>query len=84
MGAGAPVSAHDNVFNREVTDGHALFFEREADVAACVEQDESNVDAARARGEAGQAHVGRAYRWDDVADRYEALAFSVASCRGRF
>lgn len=74
MGAGAPITAHDNVFCREVTGGHARFFVDETDVAAAIEADEADPVAARDRGCRARARVRRHYTWDDVASRYLDLA----------
>jgi hypothetical protein len=40
--------------------------------------DEADVEAAAERGRKGRGHVEVAYRWDDVAAEYEALARSLA------
>ena len=79
MGAGAPITAHDNVFTREVTGGHARFFTTEQGVAAAVEADEADPAVARARGERGRERVRTEYRWDDVAARYTAVARELAA-----
>lgn len=81
LGAGAPVTAYDGVFNREVTAGHARFFTDETDVAAALEADEADTAGAAARGVGGQEHVAAAYRWDDVARGYESLLDSLARHR---
>ena len=73
MGAGAPVSAWDVVFNREVTGGHAQFFSSADDVVAVLARDEQHADAARERGNAARARAARCYTWDEVADQYAAL-----------
>lgn len=74
MGAGAPVSAFDVNFNREVITDAGLWFTDPSGVARCVEQVETGLDEARARGRRGQAEVLGRYRWDDVAAGYEVLA----------
>jgi glycosyltransferase involved in cell wall biosynthesis len=78
MGAGAPVSAYDVVFNREVVSGQARLWTSAAEAAAAVLADEADVEAAAERGRKGRGHVEVAYRWDDVAAEYEALARSLA------
>lgn len=78
LGCAAPVTAYDVNFNQEVTDGHARFFATPADVADSIRADEEDREAARKRGQAGQEHAARAYQWDDVAERYEALLLEVA------
>jgi glycosyltransferase involved in cell wall biosynthesis len=81
LGAGAPVTAHDNVFTREVTGGHARFFTDVAGVAVAVIADEADPDAARDRGRLGRDFVAERYRWDDVAGGYEALAVELRDRR---
>ncbi len=81
LGAGAPVSAYDVVFNREVAAGAGVFFTTSADVAALCEAAEADPGAAIARGSAGQADVAIRYRWSDVADAYEELAQDLLSTR---
>ena len=46
MGAGAPVTAFDAVFNREVVNGHARYFTDPLDVAMAVTGDEHDIVAA--------------------------------------
>jgi uncharacterized protein (DUF1330 family) len=77
LGAGAPVTAHDNMFNREVTGGYGRFFRSTEDVRTCVEEDEKSVEASLVRGELGRVHVSSVYRWDDVASQYEALCCAL-------
>jgi len=79
MGCAAPVTAFDVDFNSEVTAGHARFFGTSEDVALAIKQDDADSSGCTERGLAGQLHAAAVYRWDDVADRYEALARSVAS-----
>jgi glycosyltransferase involved in cell wall biosynthesis len=81
MGAGAPVTAYDVVFNREVVAGNAQLFTSPADVALAVEADEADPTAAEERGAKGREHVRHAYRWDDVASDYEQLCFELAKKR---
>ena len=77
MGAGTPVIAHDNVFNREVTGGSARFFASPAEVCAALSADESEPSAATERGRKGRSHVASAYNWDAVAGDYEKLSQSL-------
>lgn len=81
LGAGAPVSAYDVVFNREVAAGAGVYFTTPAEVGALCEAAEADPDAARARGSAGQMDVARRYRWSEVADAYEDLARELLSTR---
>lgn len=70
MGAAAPITAYDCVFNREVTGDDARWFTDEAGVAAAVEADELAQDE---RGQRAQARAERCYRWEDVIDGYSDL-----------
>lgn len=81
MGAAAPVTAYDVVFNREVVGGAGLWFRDASGVASASEAVEHDPQAAAARGRAGQADVAGRYRWDNVADSYEALAEELISTR---
>jgi glycosyltransferase involved in cell wall biosynthesis len=81
MGAGAPVSVHDVVFNHEVTGGHARLWTTSADVCSAVKADEGDVAAALERGAKGRGHVELAYRWDDVAAAYEDLCMALGGRR---
>jgi len=81
LGAGAPVSAYDVVFNREVAGAAGVYFSTPADVAELCEAVEADPESATARGAAGQADAAIRYRWSDVASAYEALAFELVSTR---
>ena len=79
MGAGAPVTAFDAVFNHEVVNGHARYWSDPADVALAVTGDEHDVVSALERGEKGRDHAQLTYRWDEVAEEYEQLCRGLAS-----
>ena len=81
MGAGAPVIAHDNVFNREVTGGWARSFSSIEEVSEAIISDESDPAAAAERAEHGRCHVAANYRWDSVADDYQQLCLDLARRR---
>jgi hypothetical protein len=78
MGCAAPVTAFDVDFNTEVTGGHARFFGSAEDVSVALKRDDVDRVACEARGLAGQSHVERTYRWDEVAAAYETLLATVA------
>lgn len=80
IGAGAPVGAYDVVFNHGVL-GEAGWYFADADgVARIVEEAESHPERAHLRGEASRLRA-KDYTWDDVADRYEALARALFAAR---
>lgn len=77
MGAGAPVTAYDCIFNREVTGGYARWFVDEQGVAEAVMADDEQ------RGQRGRKLRARAeseYRWQNVIDGYAQLCEEL---RGR-
>jgi glycosyltransferase involved in cell wall biosynthesis len=80
MGAGAPVTAFDVVFNREASGGHAEFFERSTDLPAIIEKDDAC--GRPSRGKTGHDFVTSFYRWDDVATTYESLFTELVERRG--
>ena len=83
MGAGAPVTAWDVIFNREVTGGAARFVLSPADVAAALAADEQDPVAAKERGELVRERARTAYVWDDVARDYELLCRRLHDEHGR-
>jgi len=83
MGAGAPVTAWDVTFNREVTGGHARYFSDAASVAQCVLADEADTAVAESRGKQGRERAAADYTWDMVAERYERLCADMAGERAR-
>jgi glycosyltransferase involved in cell wall biosynthesis len=83
LGCGAPVTAFDVTFNREVTDGHAHFFSTPDDVAEAIHIDDNDPESAKMRAKAGQEHVADTYQWNDVAERYEAMLFELAGGQAR-
>jgi glycosyltransferase involved in cell wall biosynthesis len=79
MGAGAPVTAFDVVFNREVTGDDARFFSDAEGVAVAIAADEADQAAARERGEAGRVRVAERYDWDLVTEDYLRLCRRLRS-----
>jgi glycosyltransferase involved in cell wall biosynthesis len=73
MGAGAPVSAYDVVFNRETAGTAAGYFVDARGVATLIAADELDPVGAIARGDEGRRRAARRYVWDDVAGEYERL-----------
>jgi glycosyltransferase involved in cell wall biosynthesis len=78
MGAGTAVIGFDVPFNREVLDDNGWFFADAADVAVQVVAAESDPKLTASRGKVGQELARTRFRWDDVADEYEALAQRLA------
>lgn len=81
MGAGTAVIAYDVDFNRETLDGTGWFF-RDADgVVAALADAEAHPERVREVAASGQHRARTAFRWDDVADGYEALARDLVAGR---
>ena len=77
IGAGAPTTAFDVNFNREVVQDSALYFRTAEDVAAQIEHAERFPEETAQRGEQARILAYR-YDWDDVAASYEALCERMA------
>ena len=80
IGASAPTTAYDVVFNREVLGEAGLYFSSAADVARHVDATEADAELTSSR-RADSLLRARAYDWDDVADRYEDLCRRLAGSR---
>lgn len=78
MGAGAPVTAFDVNFNREVGVDASRYFTNALSLAESIRQDDASPLHAVTRGREGQRHVSTAYCWDGVTDAYEQLLISLA------
>jgi glycosyltransferase involved in cell wall biosynthesis len=78
-GAGAAVAAWDVGFNREVLGERGRWFSGPAGVAALVEAAEADPGSWHDQGRALRERVASRYRWDDVADRYGALAARLSA-----
>ncbi|WP_232376144.1 DUF1972 domain-containing protein [Amycolatopsis aidingensis] len=76
MGAAAATSAFDVGFNREVLGEFGRYFRDPAGLAGLYEEAENQPAATILRGRAQLDSLGR-YRWEDVAARYEELAFRL-------
>jgi glycosyltransferase involved in cell wall biosynthesis len=70
---GAPVIGYDCVYNRETTDGAALWFTDADAIGMQVEQAEFQRPAMRELGKRGRMRAELHYRWSDVAVQYDAL-----------
>ncbi|MEJ5912816.1 DUF1972 domain-containing protein [Pseudokineococcus sp. 1T1Z-3] len=78
MGAGAPTTAFDVSFNREVLRGAGEYFADAEELTHLLEAGEAGADRTRARGEAARERA-RDYDWDSVADSYEMLCRRLAT-----
>ena len=73
IGAATAVSAFDVTFNREVLGTDGRYFADAAALAAAVDDAEADPHETAARGVRLRRVASTKYRWDDVADAYEAL-----------
>ena len=83
MGAGAPVLAFDCEFNREVTANRAFFWS-DADSLATLLDEIAEGEAEEQLAEfsqAGRQRIAEQYRWDAVADDYEAMLIRLMGLR---
>lgn len=78
MGAGTAVIAYDVPFNREVLDDDGWFFLSAEDVAARSTEAEADAAPALAFAKDGRERARTAFRWEEVADAYEALGRRLA------
>ncbi len=73
IGAATAVSAFDVTFNREVLGADGRYFADAATLAAAIDDAEADPHETAARGVRLQRIASTKYRWDDVAEEYEAL-----------
>jgi glycosyltransferase involved in cell wall biosynthesis len=78
MGAATAVIGFDVPFNREVLDDDGWFFADADDVAAHVVAAENDRALTATRARNAQERARTHFRWEDVADEYEALARRLA------
>jgi glycosyltransferase involved in cell wall biosynthesis len=73
IGAATAVSAFDVTFNREVLGADGRYFADADALAAAIDDAEVDPHETAARGVRLQRIASTKYRWDDVAEEYEAL-----------
>ena len=83
MGAGTAVGAYDVEFNRGVLGPEAQTFADTGDVATLVDGAEADPGACATAGRKLQDRAAVYFRWDDVADGYEALTRRLANGTSR-
>jgi glycosyltransferase involved in cell wall biosynthesis len=79
MGAGNAVIAHDNPFNRWVTQDGALYFADEASCEAAIEQLLEDPQQCRQFGALNLSRASKVFNWTDVLQSYDDLLTQVAS-----
>jgi glycosyltransferase involved in cell wall biosynthesis len=77
IGAGAPTTAFDVIFNREVLGDAGTYFSTPEDVQVAIQDVETNPAVAQARGDLGRTRAAK-YSWDEVATAYEGLCQRLA------
>ncbi len=73
MGAGNPVIAHDNPYNRWVAGDAARYFQTETDVDAAITELTSDPELTARLGAAARSRHAAEFTWDHVAGQYEQL-----------
>ena len=73
LGAGNPVIAHDNPYNRWVAGDAARYFRTEADVDATISELTGDAALAARMGAAARARHAAEFTWEHVAGQYEQL-----------
>lgn len=79
IGAGTPVIAHDNVFNREILGAQGWYFAGPDDLAPALAEAETQPDRLRARAHAMRRRAETDFTWESVTDGYEATARELAA-----
>ncbi|WP_456445942.1 DUF1972 domain-containing protein [Thiolapillus sp.] len=79
LGAGSPVLAHDNPYNRWVAGEGAAFFGDEDECAAALDALMGGTDDLGGMRQASRNRFDRAFRWQDILQAYENCISSVAS-----
>ncbi len=82
LGAGSPVLAHDNRFNRWVAGPAQHYFADESLCAAQFDALLDNYQALRAMRTAAMARHAEAFTWDHVLPSYEAVLLDAIRSRG--
>ena len=81
LAAGNAVIAHDNRFNRWVAGPDARYFEGADDLAAILDELDTNTDQLRAMGEASRRRHDEAFKQEQVLTAYEeALLAFISTC----
>jgi glycosyltransferase involved in cell wall biosynthesis len=73
MGAGNPVIAHDNPYNRWVAGDEARFFSTTSDLEEVLDSVLGDPAALRRMGEASRRRHASEFTWEHVASQYEEL-----------
>jgi glycosyltransferase involved in cell wall biosynthesis len=83
MGAGADVVAWNVRFNQEVLADTGRYFGDQQELTGHLADDAGTATASRDRGTRARDRVARQYRWNEVAQGYEALCADLVAGRYR-
>ena len=73
LGAGQPVLAHDNHFNRWVAGAGAAYFMNEMDCARCFDELVSDGDRLKLMSSFSRDRFNQLFTWADILKQYESL-----------
>jgi len=77
MSVGRAIICHDNVFNREVCGGSALYFKEAEELARQMDSLEGNRELSARLGSEARDIAKTKYGWDGVVDAYDKLFLRV-------
>lgn len=80
LGAGSPVLAHDNTFNRWVAGKHAAYFKNAVECASQLDRLLADEAALEAIGEAGRKRHAEVFAWGKILSAYESLLVKWLPC----
>lgn len=78
LGAGSPVVAHDNPFNRWVAGSSARYFSSTDELADVLDSLLGNDTLLAEMGEGSRRRFREKFRWEDILQQYERLLLSVS------
>lgn len=79
MGAGNPVLAHDNRFNRWVARDGALYFEDQSSCEQMLDELMNHPQESALRGELNRRRVRNVFNWNEILQSYVELLTGVSS-----
>jgi glycosyltransferase involved in cell wall biosynthesis len=79
LGAGTPIIAHDNVFNRWVSQHAAVYFSNEQNFDEALDQVLSDSSLRKQLSRRARARHKAEFRWSTIADQYEQVISQVGN-----
>lgn len=83
MGAGSPIIAHDNKFNRWVAGDSQLYFRDVESLTTALDYLEDNNEWRAASGRASRSRFEQEFTWDRILGQYEALCLRYSHHEGK-